>query len=103
MPFTVTGRDGRGTLHAEATGTDGAGNPVTTAVEIDVATGAGRVALSPNGSLDAQEAALALERPKLGDAAYGRRLAELQGGGAAEHFDSARPPARARCRRPTRS
>jgi hypothetical protein len=90
VPFTVTG-EGRGTLHAEATALDAAGVRVTAAVEIDVATGAGRVAVSRNGMLDAREAALGFERPKIGEAAYARRLAALRSGGAEQEISTSGP------------
>jgi hypothetical protein len=94
VPFTVTG-DGRGTLHAQATGVDAAGNAVSAAVELDVATGADRVAVSRTGMLDAREAALGFERAKLGDAAYARRLAAVRSGGAEQdvHTDGPAPAA----------
>ena len=56
-----------------------------------MATGAGRVAVSRSGMLDAREAALGFERAKLGDAAYARRLAALRSGGAEQDVHSDGP------------
>jgi hypothetical protein len=56
------------------------------------ATGAGRVAFSPNGLLPAQENALALQEPRLGHALYRQRLFALEGGGARVTFSEADGP-----------
>jgi hypothetical protein len=92
MPFTVTA-DGTGTIHVVVTGLDITGTPVQGAVDLDVATGAGRAVLSATGLLDAQDGALALQRGTLGEATYARLLNAQQGAGALQQVSVAAPAA----------
>jgi len=89
--FRVTA-EGTGTVTATVRGRTDDGTEVISTATVFFATGAGRAAFSLDGSLDAAAQALALLRPKIGEAAYARRLAALLGGGASERFDSAAAP-----------
>jgi len=77
---------GVGVVHATVRGQDGAGRAVVTAADLHLATGAGRVALSANGSLEAKVAALGFESATLGRPVYAQRRAALLGGGATQRI-----------------
>jgi hypothetical protein len=81
VPVTATAA-GTGLVRATVRGQDPAGRAASGAAELHLATGAGRVALSANGALDAKLAALGFESATLGRQRYAQQRAALLGGGA---------------------
>jgi hypothetical protein len=79
---------GSGAVDARFAGTAPDGAALRYVTTLNYATGAGRVAFSANGLLEAQVGALGLERPTIGRALYERRLVTLLGAGASERFSS---------------
>src|SRR5262249_34978741 len=80
--------EGTGAVRADIDAVDESGAAVQSVALLHDATGAGRAAFSASGLLEAQAAALGLQRASVGEAAYQVRLARLLGGGATEQFST---------------